>query len=657
MKHLILIFFVLLAVTGWGQSPSHDRSNNPPPAAFELKANRNAPGGYAGLEGSGVVNPTNLFPNFLSAPDGTFWVKSGGSVVGILGAAISPDSVDAGQVRVGSFVINPLLFGLEQNNNSRALFLRAGSLNNKIFIYYNQTIGGADNSLASYLWSITGAGTFSFSGGSFGGTVDFRTNIVTNLALIYGAGGNFSASVSNVSPIVTHNNGPFVFQSSGGHGVIVPNVPINIVNAALNQTSADLLYAKSGSLVIVSNAFLTVSNSLVVVSNTTESKLSKSGGSMTGIIDMGGNRVTNAGNPINGSDLVTLQYFQANNIINIISPGTSNAILPGSLGDYTHVANFISNDVESILIPAGSATTNLFITDANSNTLLASQSPTNRQTFLIKNQSSVLVSVFFTNNGTAGSTYRTRDIVPQSLPPQHSMSVSFIPTGNESAFGALLQEGALDRPDFKLAGYRAVGTNETISISGISTNGYRFAITNNTTLNFSFSPSNDENLDGRVFAVFVTNAPGPDNNLLWGDSVLSKKGGMRLGVNQGAASVFVYHKAIGKAVELHSTGGGPSELNTNTIGMIVMDIGPVFYEVNKIAVSGNFQINTTATNSGDILQTFIFSSDATPRTVTFGTGFVPTSNLSINANKSATVRFLFDPAGGFWRETSRTVEP
>jgi hypothetical protein len=51
----------------------------------------------------------------------------------------------------------------------------------------------------------------------------------------------------------------------------------------------------------------------------------------------------------------------------------------------------------------------------------------------------------------------------------------------------------------------------------------------------------------------------------------------------------------------------------------------------------------------------MFTADATGRTVTFGTGFVPNGALVVAISKKATASFMFD--GAAWLETGRVLQP
>lgn len=55
---------------------------------------------------------------------------------------------------------------------------------------------------------------------------------------------------------------------------------------------------------------------------------------------------------------------------------------------------------------------------------------------------------------------------------------------------------------------------------------------------------------------------------------------------------------------------------------------------------------------GDTLR-LLLASDATTRTVTFGTGFASTGTLAVTTGKFASVSFIFN--GSVWQETGRTV--
>lgn len=61
---------------------------------------------------------------------------------------------------------------------------------------------------------------------------------------------------------------------------------------------------------------------------------------------------------------------------------------------------------------------------------------------------------------------------------------------------------------------------------------------------------------------------------------------------------------------------------------------------------------TTAPYVGDTIK-FLLVSDATTRTVTFGTGFAPNGTLAVTTAKYGSISFIFN--GTNWQETGRTV--
>lgn len=76
-----------------------------------------------------------------------------------------------------------------------------------------------------------------------------------------------------------------------------------------------------------------------------------------------------------------------------------------------------------------------------------------------------------------------------------------------------------------------------------------------------------------------------------------------------------------------------------------------------VALTGDQTITSAVVKpfAGDKLR-FMFDADASPRTVTFGTGFITNSTLVCAASKRATIQFEFSRAAQKWVEVSRFVE-
>lgn len=73
-------------------------------------------------------------------------------------------------------------------------------------------------------------------------------------------------------------------------------------------------------------------------------------------------------------------------------------------------------------------------------------------------------------------------------------------------------------------------------------------------------------------------------------------------------------------------------------------------------LTGALTVNATLTTSfvGDT-QTWVLTSDATSRAVTFGTGYVPNGTISPAISKKASIAFVYD--GVAWIELYRTLQP
>lgn len=75
-------------------------------------------------------------------------------------------------------------------------------------------------------------------------------------------------------------------------------------------------------------------------------------------------------------------------------------------------------------------------------------------------------------------------------------------------------------------------------------------------------------------------------------------------------------------------------------------------KVGQLTGALTLTIGTTAPFIGAKV-TFLFSVDATNRTVTFGTGFQPSATLALTASKYGSATFMFN--GSTWIETGRAV--
>ena len=83
-----------------------------------------------------------------------------------------------------------------------------------------------------------------------------------------------------------------------------------------------------------------------------------------------------------------------------------------------------------------------------------------------------------------------------------------------------------------------------------------------------------------------------------------------------------------------------------------------YHLINPAALTGAVTITNTVGSAvdgpqvGDKIE-FLLQSDATSRTVTFGTGFLPSGPLVPTTGKYATILFIFN--GVAWLESFRTV--
>lgn len=76
--------------------------------------------------------------------------------------------------------------------------------------------------------------------------------------------------------------------------------------------------------------------------------------------------------------------------------------------------------------------------------------------------------------------------------------------------------------------------------------------------------------------------------------------------------------------------------------------------VSYAQLTGNMTINLTALNLLQFQEVvFLFSADASPRTVTFGTGFIASGTVVVTATKDAVARGVFD--GTNIRITNREI--
>lgn len=90
-------------------------------------------------------------------------------------------------------------------------------------------------------------------------------------------------------------------------------------------------------------------------------------------------------------------------------------------------------------------------------------------------------------------------------------------------------------------------------------------------------------------------------------------------------------------------------LTPGTTVTLTVTQGPVFTET----AAQNQTINASGTQVAGQRIILIITNDATPRTITFGTGFRAVSTLVGTANKAATISFVSDGTSLF--ETSRAL--
>jgi len=90
-----------------------------------------------------------------------------------------------------------------------------------------------------------------------------------------------------------------------------------------------------------------------------------------------------------------------------------------------------------------------------------------------------------------------------------------------------------------------------------------------------------------------------------------------------------------------------------TIALVIAATNAITY-INPVTLTGavTFTANVDTPYIGDEMA-FLLDSDATTRTVTFGTGFASVGTLAVTTAKYAYIKFIFN--GIVWQETGRTV--
>lgn len=79
-----------------------------------------------------------------------------------------------------------------------------------------------------------------------------------------------------------------------------------------------------------------------------------------------------------------------------------------------------------------------------------------------------------------------------------------------------------------------------------------------------------------------------------------------------------------------------------------------FYKFTTLAEAKTITANVKRSRKCDHIE-MVFTSDGTGRVVTFSTGFIPLTTLTLVASKKATINFVFD--GVAWLEESRSIQP
>lgn len=333
-------------------------------SSYQSESEKNIANGYVGLDGSMLIPPQFIFPNFSSAVDGTIWVKSGLTLIPQPGLLSGLDGITAVDIHIGNLAGGQT--GIEQTLPLGKLVLRSGSSNNIIYISNGQTLGGANPSYSGTQWSIGPTGTFVLGGGQFNGAVSMNNQDITLAKIISGP----STSINFATGAVA---GPLSMTGT----ITVPNADTaGIVNRPVNRFTGDTLYGTKSAantwagintfaLQPVFQTPLSIAQ-IFGLQGALDGKLSLAGGTMTGAggIAMTNAKITGLGNPSADQDAATKIYVDGRTTTSTGGTLDSMAVGPGG----TALSKASVAGVTTISLPAASTSTSGYLSSANWNT-------------------------------------------------------------------------------------------------------------------------------------------------------------------------------------------------------------------------------------------------------------------------------------------------
>jgi len=283
-------------------------------SAYQPTNEKSAPSGYASLNASSVVPPAELFPNFSASPVGSLWVKGSSTAMAVqAGTTFDTNGITAGQVRVG--LITGTQYGIDQQRASAPLYLHSSAGSNKVYISYNQFVGGADSGGNNFTWSVGPTGTFALLGGTFGGAVNMTTHPISNITTASGSTLTVNFATGGIA-----STGTMALTGT----VTVPNAHTGSVDGRpVNRVSGDTLYARKDTTNTYSQvqtftqkptftALLNQSDTTGLTAALADRLTRSTGGTMAGPIAMGTSKITGLGAPTAASsDAATALYVES----------------------------------------------------------------------------------------------------------------------------------------------------------------------------------------------------------------------------------------------------------------------------------------------------------------------------------------------------------
>jgi len=241
-KILTTLLFLALCATGFSQSSALNVSSTlAGNAGYQPLIARGVTNGYAPLDSNALVPGTNLFPGFVSATNGSFWVKSGSGLAVVQGLTFTSNTISMSHVNVGLIENDALtLYGISLDSGfNQPIVIRGGQ--STIYFATAQTVGAANTGYTGFSWSISGPGNFYLGSGTITGNLSLPSASASN-----GLSINFSNSVFSSTNDFVFTNANVIVSNLGTNGFFNTNSAVvsTYRSYALNSTSADNLYAR-----------------------------------------------------------------------------------------------------------------------------------------------------------------------------------------------------------------------------------------------------------------------------------------------------------------------------------------------------------------------------------------------------------------------------